>query len=77
MARRWVCCEPDNGKDQAMQPVVALSTCKACVEQKQYGAYYNAAAHLRRAHFQPHRGGKASGDWPPMSILKDWMREVR
>jgi hypothetical protein len=45
--------------------------------QKQYGAYYNAAAHLRRAHFSPHRGGKASGDWPPMSVLKDWMREVR
>jgi hypothetical protein len=45
--------------------------------QKRYGAYYNAAAHLRRAHFNPHRSGKASGDWPPMTILKDWMREVR
>lgn len=45
--------------------------------QKHYGAYYNAAAHLRRAHFNPHRGGKASGDWPPMSLLRDWMREVR
>ncbi|KAM4059392.1 zinc finger protein [Hirsutella rhossiliensis] len=77
MARRWVCCEPDNGKDLSIQPVVALSTCKACMGQKQYGAYYNAAAHLRRAHFHPHRGGKASGDWPPMSVLKDWMKEVR
>ncbi|RGP76601.1 hypothetical protein FSPOR_32 [Fusarium sporotrichioides] len=44
---------------------------------KRYGAYYNAAAHLRRAHFRPHRVGKASGDWPSMSVLKDWMREVR
>ncbi|RDA85988.1 hypothetical protein CP532_4862 [Ophiocordyceps camponoti-leonardi (nom. inval.)] len=76
MARRWVCCEPDN-KDASIQPLVALSTCKACMAQKQYGAYYNAAAHLRRAHFHPQRGGKASGDWPPMPVLKDWMREVR
>ncbi|RDA90898.1 hypothetical protein CP533_4457 [Ophiocordyceps camponoti-saundersi (nom. inval.)] len=76
MVRRWVCCEPDN-KDASIQPVVALSTCKACMAQKQYGAYYNAAAHLRRTHFHPHRGGKASGDWPPMPVLKDWMKEVR
>ncbi|KAF5494073.1 Metallothionein expression activator [Colletotrichum fructicola] len=40
-----------------------------------YSLLYNS--HLRRAHFNPHRGGKASGDWPPMTILKDWMREVR
>ncbi|KJZ79111.1 hypothetical protein HIM_01262 [Hirsutella minnesotensis 3608] len=77
MVRRWVCCEPDNSKNLAIQPVVTLSTCKACMAQKQYGAYYNAAAHLRRAHFHPHRGGKASGDWPPMSVLKDWMKEIR
>ncbi len=60
-----------------MLPVVPLSKCKACLTQKRYGAYYNAAAHLRRAHFNPNRGGKASGDWPPMTALKDWMREVR
>lgn len=77
LVRRWVCCEPDNLKELAPKPVVSLSSCKACMAQKQYGAYYNAAAHLRRAHFSPHRGGKASGDWPPMSVLKDWMREVR
>ena len=51
-------------------------------------AYYNAAAHLRRAHFKPktpsrknkdgeNRGGKAGGDWPPMSELKYWMKEVK
>ncbi|KND90440.1 hypothetical protein TOPH_04896 [Tolypocladium ophioglossoides CBS 100239] len=77
MVRRWVCCEPENVTDHPLQPVVALSACKACMVQKQYGAYYNAAAHLRRAHFHPHRGGKASGDWPPMAVLKDWMKEVR
>lgn len=78
LVKRWVCTEPQNhGSPVSPQPVVPLSKCKACVTQKRYGAYYNAAAHLRRAHFNPHRGGKASGDWPPMSILKDWMREVR
>ena len=53
-----------------------------------YGAYYNAAAHLRRAHFHPRkrgrkgkhdekRGGKGGGDDPPMDILKQkWMKEV-
>ncbi len=77
LVKRWVCTEPQDQIPSVPQPVVPLAKCKACVTQKRYGAYYNAAAHLRRAHFNPHRGGKASGDWPPMSILKDWMREVR
>lgn len=77
LVKRWVCSEPQSYNAGSPQPVVSLSKCKACVTQKRYGAYYNAAAHLRRAHFNPNRGGKASGDWPPMTILKDWMREVR
>ncbi|KAK3330852.1 hypothetical protein B0H66DRAFT_76905 [Apodospora peruviana] len=77
LVKRWVCTEPDHNPPGSPRPVIPLAKCKACVTQKRYGAYYNAAAHLRRAHFNPHRGGKASGDWPPMSILKDWMREVR
>ncbi|GAP90464.1 putative zinc finger protein [Rosellinia necatrix] len=77
LVKRWVCTEPPSPSPNAPQPLIPLSKCKACVTQKKYGAYYNAAAHLRRAHFHPHRSGKASGDWPPMSILKDWMREVR
>lgn len=77
LVRRWVCTEPHNYSPNSPQPPIPLAKCKACVTQKRYGAYYNAAAHLRRAHFNPHRGGKASGDWPPMTILKDWMREVR
>ena len=76
LVKRWVCTQPPE-PPSSPQPVIPLVKCKACVTQKRYGAYYNAAAHLRRAHFNPHRGGKASGDWPPMSILKDWMREVR
>ncbi|KAF3762286.1 hypothetical protein M406DRAFT_235664, partial [Cryphonectria parasitica EP155] len=77
LVKRWVCCEPQSHSPTSPHPVVPLSKCKACITQKRYGAYYNAAAHLRRAHFNPHRSGKASGDWPPMTILKDWMREVR
>ncbi|KAI0025343.1 hypothetical protein F4780DRAFT_790951 [Xylariomycetidae sp. FL0641] len=77
MVKRWVCTDPSSVSPGTPQPVIPLSKCKACVTQKRYGAYYNAAAHLRRAHFHPHRSGKASGDWPPMTILKDWMREVR
>lgn len=77
LVKRWVCKEPDPQIQPTLQPAIPLSKCKACIARKQYGAYYNAAAHLRRAHFNPHRGGKASGDWPSMGILKDWMEEVR
>lgn len=64
-----------------------LANCRACRNGKKYGAYYNAAAHLRRAHFNPRkrgrrckgdekRGGKAGGDHPPMDELKqNWMKE--
>ncbi|OCK83823.1 hypothetical protein K432DRAFT_423047 [Lepidopterella palustris CBS 459.81] len=65
-----------------------LASCKQCRNGKKYGAYYNAAAHLRRAHFHPRkrgrkgkhdekRGGKGGGDDPPMEYLKqNWMQEV-
>ena len=77
----WVCV--DGSPDQKM-----LANCKACSQKKLYGAYYNAAAHLRRVHFNPKekgrkvkgksdRAGKGGGDWPPMEHLKkDWMVEV-
>ena len=73
----WVCV--DRSLDQKF-----LSKCKACVEGKQYGAPYNAAAHLRRIHFVQKkskargrgRGGDGGGDNPPMELLKTWMQEV-
>lgn len=91
MVKKWVCITPSNLNDLP-KPVVPLSKCKACTQhQKKYGAYYNAAAHLRRAHFRPKakgrsktkhgdeaakRGGKGGGNWPSMEELKPWMKEV-
>ena len=93
MVKKWVCIQPTQTIPDVPKPVVPLHKCKACTTQKKkYGAYYNAAAHLRRAHFRPKatkgraktnkvedtqkRGGKAGGDWPSMAELKCWMMEV-
>ena len=77
----WICV--DNSPDKKF-----LANCKHCRNHKQYNAYYNAAAHLRRAHFNPRkrgrkgkhdekRGGIGGGDKPPMEELKQyWMREL-
>ena len=67
-----------------------LANCKACQTGKRYNECYNAASHLRRMHFHPHkrgerkmtaaearRGGKPGDLDPPMEILKtNWLREV-
>lgn len=82
LRKMWVCFDPTPGKK-------FLANCKQCRAEKRYGAYYNAAAHLRRAHFNPKkhrgrgrgkidekRGGKGGGDNPPMEELKKYMKEV-
>ena len=68
-----------------------LSECVQCNNFKQYNAYYNAAAHLRRRHFnakpkgekrkgklkeEEKRGGKGGGRFPTMDVLKGWMYEI-
>ena len=77
----YICVAPAFDKD-------FLAGCKHCRNKKVYGAYYNAAAHLRRAHFHPRkrgrkgkndekRGGIGGGDHPPMDYLKQhWIHEI-
>ncbi|KHN94239.1 key lime pathogenicity protein [Metarhizium album ARSEF 1941] len=90
VVKKYVCRDPATvGLTSGVQALQPLSDCKACSSGKKYGAYYNAAAHLRRTHFKPKaprgknkkpndekRGGKGGGDWPAMSELKLWFKEV-
>ncbi|KAJ4859733.1 hypothetical protein T069G_04721 [Trichoderma breve] len=88
--KKFVCRDPrDSGIPTKLRPLNPLTRCKACASGKQYNAYYNAAAHLRRTHFRvkpsrgrgatgigEKRGGKGGGDWPPMPELKAWFMEI-
>ncbi|TVY35736.1 Transcriptional regulator [Lachnellula subtilissima] len=73
--KKWICVQPTDPGNHPL-PEMSLSDCKSCLQPKSYGAYYNAAAHLRRAHFKPKKRGNEGGDWPPMSELKHWLKEI-
>ena len=87
----WICVEPTTESEEGWRPQKPLGICKQCKQRKEYNVYYNAAAHLRRAHFCPRkrgrkakgeeresRAGKAGGDWPPIEWLKanGWLQEI-
>ncbi|KAH0544566.1 hypothetical protein FGG08_001338 [Glutinoglossum americanum] len=70
-------------------PKKPLASCKSCCSGKEYGSYYNTAAHLRRVHFNPQvqrkagqptkgirRCGGNDSKEPPMETLRRWMREI-
>ncbi|KAK6435488.1 Transcriptional regulatory protein sin3 [Oleoguttula sp. CCFEE 5521] len=72
----WICVHPASS---TLSPRIGLDTCKQCSQRKEYSVYYNAGAHLLRAHFDPPQGGRrAGGARPSMTTLKaeGWMQEV-
>lgn len=90
--QHWICVEPARLSLQHPRPKRPLSDCQACMEKKRYNAYYNAAVHLRKIHFNPVSRGRSrplgslahdtspatdGEQWPKMPELKKhWMRSV-
>ncbi|KAI1161584.1 hypothetical protein F5B18DRAFT_653491 [Nemania serpens] len=70
LVKKFICVDPSElGIPTNLQPVNPLNKCKTCKSQKKYGAYYNAAAHLRRSHFREKPRSKKSRDGGDVSSV--------
>ncbi|KAL8868957.1 MAG: hypothetical protein Q9174_004636 [Haloplaca sp. 1 TL-2023] len=69
------------------EEVPGFDRCNACRTGKKFNAHYNAAAHLRRVHFNPKpKAGelfgkektkdRSFGEWPPMDDLRHFMTMI-
>lgn len=78
--RVWICVQPEQ---PPLLPKKSLDTCKPCKEGKHYNILYNAAAHLRRVHFNPSTRSRSPrrGDEYRSPAIEDlkaqgWLKEI-